>query len=74
MEHWLKFEGHGFCPVVSVTGYVRYVKRVQSWTRVAYPTRPVASAIGRKLNRPLDASQTQIWNDSALHSLFLSLN
>ena len=32
------------------TGCVGYVIRVQSWIHVAYPTRPVASATGRKPN------------------------
>ena len=40
--------GHGFCPVASATGRVGYATRVQDWTRVVYPMRPVALATGQK--------------------------
>ena len=40
--------GCGLRPVASATGRVGYATRVQSWTRVAYPTRPVALATGQK--------------------------
>ena len=42
--------GHGLCPVASATGRVGYATHVQSWTRVAYPTCPMALATGRKPN------------------------
>ena len=40
--------GFSLHPVVSITGRVGYATRVQDWTRVAYPTHPVALAIGQK--------------------------
>ena len=51
--------GLSFCPVASATGHVGYATRVQSWTRVAYPTRPVATGhwtetIPKEMNGKLD--------------------
>ena len=42
--------GHGFCPMASATGRVGYTTRVQDWTRVTYPTCPMALATGCKPN------------------------
>ena len=40
--------GFGLRPVASATRRIGYATRVQDWTRVAYPMRPVANATGQK--------------------------
>ena len=46
--------GSGFYPVA--TRHIGYATHVQDWTRVMYPTCPVALATGQKL------SPIKIWN------------
>ena len=62
-------KGFDFCLVASVTGHVGYATHVQFWTRVMYPTCPVATGHWHLLENISNPPQTL-----AIYSLVFLMN